>query len=113
MGSLIHPLQGGTGLTGGRCQILSPVALGLALCRAFWGKGPSCGCLRGPWASEKCLTTPNPCPGHFASILTPGSGYPHPPDSTPSSPGLSTPHSPWDLKYRGAWLKCPFPKPSL
>lgn len=104
MGSLIHPLQGGTGLTGGRCQDLSPSGpgLGLASAEPFGGRGPSCGCLRGPWASEKCPDhPPNPLPRAFASILTPGSGYPHPPDSTPFKPRVVYTHSPLGLKVVG------------
>lgn len=47
-----------------------------------------------PGPLRNVLTTPHPPPRAFASILTPGSGYPHPPDSTPFKPRAVYTHSP-------------------
>lgn len=95
MGSLIHPLQ--EELTHwGRCQDLSPVALGPGLCRAL-GKGASH--VLSPWTLgplRNVLTTPQPpaqgiCLHPHPQVL----GTPHPPDSTPfQARGAVYTHSP-------------------
>lgn len=100
MGSLHPPTSGRNWTRWGQVPSFAPQWpwAGPGLCRAFWGKGSThVDAYMDPGPLRNVLTTPRA----FASIFTPGSGFPILLTLPPSSLGLSIPTAPRDLNLWG------------